>query len=100
MTANVVILIVKKTQVAAVPNEALRFSATDARPRGDATGRERERSAGAGRVRPRGRRSGAHPGRNRVTDGNRTEVKSLEVGREVIVDVMSQKRKAPAGGAR
>jgi cold shock CspA family protein len=33
-----------------------------------------------------------------VTDGNMTEVENLEPGREVIVDVIRDKSKAPAAG--
>jgi hypothetical protein len=33
-----------------------------------------------------------------VTDGNMTEVEGLEPGREVIVDVVRSKGKAPAAG--
>jgi hypothetical protein len=33
-----------------------------------------------------------------VTDGNMTEVEGLEPGREVIVDLMRDKGKAPAAG--
>jgi HlyD family secretion protein len=99
MTANVLILIVQKSQVTAVPNEALRF-----RP---ATG---PATAGSMKVVPPGVQQSAavyvvEGGRavrvaikTGVTDGNMTEVENLEPGREVIVDVIRDKSKAPAAG--
>ncbi len=99
MTANVLILIVQKSQVAAVPNEALRF-----RP---ATG---PATAGSMKVVAPGAQQGAavyvvDGGRAvrlaikvGVTDGNMTEVEGMEPGREVIVDVARDKSKAPAAG--
>jgi HlyD family secretion protein len=99
MTANVLILIVQKSQVVAVPNEALRF-----RP---ATG---PATAGSMKVVPPGVQQGAAvyvvngsravrvPIKIGVTDGNMTEVDGLEPGREVIVDVARAKGKAPAAG--
>ena len=99
MTANVLILIVQKSQVTAVPNEALRF-----RP---ATG---PATAGSMKVVPPGVQQSAavyvvEGGRavrvaikTGVTDGNMTEVDGLEPGREVIVDVVRDKGKAPAAG--
>jgi HlyD family secretion protein len=99
MTANVLILIVQKSQVTAVPNEALRF-----RP---ATG---PATAGSMKVVAPGVQQRAavyvvNGGRAvrvaikiGVTDGNMTEVDGLEPGREVIVDVVRGKSKAPAAG--
>ncbi len=99
MTANVLILIVQKSQVVAVPNEALRF-----RP---ATG---PATAGSMKIVPPGVQQGAavyvvSGGRAvrvairiGVTDGNMTEVDGLEPGREVIVDVARDKSKVPAAG--
>jgi HlyD family secretion protein len=99
MTANVLILIVQKSQVTAVPNEALRF-----RP---ATG---PATAGSMKVAPPGIQQSAavyvvEGGRAvrvaiklGVTDGNMTEVDGLDPGREVIVDVVRSKGKAPAAG--
>ena len=99
MTANVLILIVQKSQVTAVPNEALRF-----RP---ATG---PATAGSMKVVPPGVQQSAavyvvEGGRavrvaikTGVTDGNMTEVEGLEPGREVIVDVARDKSKASAAG--
>jgi HlyD family secretion protein len=100
MTANVLILIVQKSQVTAVPNEALRF-----RPAAAPT------AAGNVKAAPSTQQSTAVyvPQEGRavrlaikvgVTDGNMTEVEGLELGRQVIVDVARDKSKAPtAGGA-
>jgi HlyD family secretion protein len=102
MTANVLILIVQRTQVAAVPNEALRFRPA-AKPgivnsiKVAATARPSAAVYVA---------QGAVPTRVPikvgVTDGNMTEVDGLEPGREVIIDVIRDKGTAPspAGAGR
>ena len=97
MTANVLILIVQRTQVAAVPNEALRF-----RPKagpGTASNIKIAPSArpGAAVYVPQGTASLRVPIKLGVTDGNMTEVDGLEPGREVIIDVVRDKNKAPGG---
>jgi HlyD family secretion protein len=98
MTANVVITLQHKTQVAAVPNEALRFrppvefgtsaSEADVAPM----------KAGQGVVYvPQGNdavRTSIDVG---LSDGNVTEVDGLAVGREVIIDLSEDARKDPAG---
>ena len=90
MTANVLILIVQRTQVAAVPNEALRFrpaagpgtaSNTKAAPAGA--------RPGAAVYVPQGSVSVRFPVKIGITDGNVTEVDGLEPGREVIIDIAS-----------
>jgi len=99
MTANVLILIVQKTQVAAVPNEALRFRppaapgapASASRASGDAP-------LGAAVYVPDGKRAVRTAVKIGVTDGNMTEVDDLELGREVIVDVVRDKSKPSTGG--
>jgi hypothetical protein len=82
--------------VAAVSNEALRFrpaagpvaagsAKADARP-------------GPGVYVPQGGVAVRVPIKIGVTDGNLTEVDGLEPGREVIIDVIRDKSKAPAAG--
>ena len=98
MTANVVILIVHKTQVLAVPNEALRFRpATRSVPTGGGKVSPESRSAAAVYV-PQGGAAVRVAIGVGVTDGNLTEVRGLEPGREVIVDVVRNKSAAPAAG--
>jgi HlyD family secretion protein len=99
MTANVLILIVQKTQVLAVSNEALRFRPVVARP---AAGSVKPTNVGA----PAGAAVYALQGgssvrvaiKTGVTDGTMTEVEGLEPGREVIIDVLRDKGKTPAAG--
>ena len=101
MTANVLILIVQKTQVAAVPNEALRFRpAVAPAPAGSPkAGPATARPGGAVYI-PQGSTAVRTPVKIGVTDGNMTEVEGLEPGREVIIDVARDKSKAPpAAGA-
>ncbi|HXN32079.1 MAG TPA: efflux RND transporter periplasmic adaptor subunit [Polyangiaceae bacterium] len=101
MTANVLILIVQKTQVAAVPNEALRFRpAVAPAPAGSPkAGPATARPGGAVYI-PQGSTAVRTPVKIGVTDGNVTEVEGLEPGREVIIDVARDKSKAPpAAGA-
>ena len=97
MTANVLILIVQKTQVTAVPNEALRF-----RPAAGPT-------SGGTKVAPGAPLGGAVyvqqgdgavrvPIKIGVTDGNMTEVDGLQPGREVIIDVVRNGSKATGAG--
>jgi HlyD family secretion protein len=100
MTANVLILIVQKTQVVAVPNEALRFrpAAGPIAPGSGIKVASLEAKPGAAVYVSQGRLSTRVPIKVGVTDGNVTEVEGLEPGREVIVDVMRDKGKAPAAG--
>jgi HlyD family secretion protein len=102
MTANVLILIVQKSQVAAVPNEALRFrpAAGPGAP-GAAKGikvASLEVKPGAAVYVPQGHVSTRVPIKVGITDGNLTEVDGLEPGREVIIDVIRDKSKSPATG--
>jgi HlyD family secretion protein len=98
MTANVLILIVRKTQVLAVPNEALRFRpAARAAPTGGGKVSPESRSAAAVYV-PQGSDAVRVAISVGVTDGNLTEVRGLEPGREVIVDVVRNKS-SPAAAA-
>jgi HlyD family secretion protein len=98
MTANVLILIVQRIQVAAVPNEALRFRPVAAPAR-----------ASSVKVTPNPHPSAAVyvlqkdvptrvPIKVGITDGNMTEVEGLEPGREVIIDVVRNKSKASSPG--
>lgn len=99
MTANVLILIVQRAQVAALPNEALRFrprAASIKMPRAQA-GTASDRQGAAVYV-PDGADAERVSIETGVTDGNLTEVNGLEVGREVIIDVVNDKGKAPAAG--
>jgi HlyD family secretion protein len=104
MTANVFILIVNKTQVVAVPNEALRFRPAAFPAAAPAAGPAGPKTAGAP-VAPGGAVYVAQGGvavrvpvTVGVTDGSMTEVSGIEPGREVIVDVSAGKGKAPAAG--
>ena len=101
MTANVLILIAQKTQVAAVPNEALRFRPAVAQIPAGSPKAASVRPGGAVYV-PQGTSAVRTPIKIGVTDGNMTEVEGLEPGREVIIDVARDKSKAPpaAGAAR
>ncbi len=101
MTANVLILIVQRDQVVAVPNEALRFRPA-ARP---ARSGARPTSAAAAHLGaavyvPQGSTALRVPIKVGVTDGTMTEVEGLAPGREVIIDVAHDKPKAgsPAPG--
>jgi HlyD family secretion protein len=102
MTANVLILIVQKTQVVAVPNEALRFRPAAGPVTPGSSGGSKvaslEAKPGSAVYVPQGHLSTRVPIKVGVTDGNVTEVEGLEPGREVIVDVMRDKGKAPAAG--
>jgi HlyD family secretion protein len=112
MTANVLILIVHKTQVVAVPNEALRF-----RPAGGSAVAKAAPSGGVTAAPAAGAKAAATAARSAagvyvvqggvavrvpitagVTDGSMTEVSGIEPGSEVIVDVSAGKNKAPAAG--
>jgi len=97
MTANVLILIVQKTQVVAVSNEALRFRPTGAK---GTTGAKTADGLLEGAVYvPDGAKAVLVPIHSGVTDGNMTEVEGLEPGRLVIIDVLKDKSKpAKAGG--
>ena len=99
MTANVLILIVNKNQVVAVPNEALRFRPVAA-PVAAGSVKVAQASAptGAAVYVPQGSGSARVAVKIGVTDGNMTEVEGLEPGRDVIIDVVRGKGKAPAAG--
>jgi len=91
MTANVLISTVQKSQVAAVPNEALRF-----RPVIALAAAANDQGAAVYVV--NGGRAVRVAIKIGVTDGSMTEVDGLEPGREVIVDVDRDKNKTPATG--
>jgi HlyD family secretion protein len=96
MTANVLILIVHKADVTAVPNEALRFRPAPSSGKAPASGAR----AGAAVYVPRGSEPARVPVKLGVTDGNLTEVEGLPLGQEVIVDVARTKGQgAPRAGA-
>ena len=97
MTANVLILIVQRTQVAAVPNEALRFRPAAGSGTAGSTKIAATARPGAAVYVPQGTASLRVPIKVGVTDGNMTEVDGLEPGREVIIDVLRDKTKAPGG---
>jgi HlyD family secretion protein len=98
MTANVLILIVQRTQVVAVPNEALRFRPA-AKPGVAANLKVAPKDRpGAAVYVPQGASSLRIPIKVGVTDGNMTEVDGLEPGKEVIIDVFRDKNKASASG--
>jgi HlyD family secretion protein len=98
MTANVLILIAQKTQVVAVPNEALRFRPA-AEPSVSSTRKpSSEARPGAAVYVPQGRLAARLPIKIGITDGNLTEVEGLEAGRQVIIDIVRDKSKAPAIG--
>jgi HlyD family secretion protein len=102
MTANVLILIVQKTQVVAVPNEALRFrpAARAIAPGSGVKVASLEAKPGAAVYVPQGSLSTRVPIKVGVTDGNMTEVEGLEPGRLVIIDALATKTKAgKAGGS-
>jgi len=97
MTANVLILIVQRTQVAAVSNEALRFR--PAARLGTASGKVTPTvHPGAAVYVPQGEGAMRVPIKVGITDGNMTEVDGVEPGREVIIDVVRDKGKAPTAG--
>lgn len=99
MTANVLILIANKTQVLAVPNEALRF-----RPVTAPAAASSVKAASAGVPQgtavyvPQGRGANRVSVKVGVTDGTMTEVVGLQAGREVIIDVARDQHKVPATG--
>ena len=98
MTANVLILIVQRTQVAAVPNEALRFRPTTGSGTASSIKVATTVRPGAAIYVAQGAVSMRVPIKVGITDGNVTEVEGLEPGREVIIDVLRDKGKAPAPG--
>ena len=99
MTANVLILIVEKNQVVAVPNEALRFRPATAKAAPAGVQRVGAGSGtGAAVYVQQGGAALRVPVTLGVTDGNLTEVKGVEPGRAVIVDVARDKNKTPAAG--
>jgi len=97
MTANVLILIVQRTQVAAVPNEALRFRPAAGPAAASSTRIAETARPGAAVYVPQGKVSLRVPIKVGITDGNMTEVDGLEPGREVIIDIVRDKNKAPGG---
>jgi len=94
MTANVTILIVHRTRVLAVPNEALRFRHAMVAANGGSSGRPQ----GAAVYVPQGSLAKRVPIKIGVTDGNMTEVEGLALGRDVIVDVARSANKGGASG--
>jgi len=99
MTANVLILIVEKSQVPAVPNEALRFRpASAAITSSSVKAPSAVAHLGAVVYVPQGGGAVRTPIKIGVTDGNMTEVEGLEPGREVIIDVSSHKGKPQSVG--
>jgi HlyD family secretion protein len=107
MTANVFILIVHKTQVVAVPNEALRFrpaaapasaSAAPAKPAAAPKAAGAPAAPGGAVYVAQGGVAVRVPITVGVTDGSMTEVSGIDPGREVIVDVSAGRGKAPAAG--
>jgi hypothetical protein len=100
MTASVAILIVQRHQVAAVPNEALRFRPPLAARSPRAPEEVPDAPQGAAVYLARNGRALRTPIEVGVSDGNLTEVSGLEPGREVIIDVADPKRPPSGGGAR
>ena len=98
MTANVLILIVQKSQVPAVANEALRFRPAAAPTAASSVKAAANAQQGAAVYVPQAGRAVRVAIKIGVTDGNMTEVDGLEPGREVIVDVVRDKGKVPAAG--
>jgi len=95
MTASVIILIVQRTQVIAVANEALRY-----RPAGTAGAKAASPTASGPAVWVAEGDSAVRVAvKTGVTDGNLTEVDGLTLGREVIVDAArGAARPATTGG--
>jgi len=102
MTANVLILIVQRTQVAAVSNEALRFRPAAKQGTVGSTKVIPTARPGAAVYVPQGEKATRVPIKVGITDGNMTEVDGVEPGREVIIDVVRDKGKAsaPKGAGR
>jgi HlyD family secretion protein len=99
MTANVLILIVHKSSVLVVPNEALRFRpAALPSAAGSVKVSTADARLGAAVYVPQGHGALRVPIKIGVTDGNMTEVEGLQPGREVIIDVARDKGKAPSAG--
>jgi HlyD family secretion protein len=99
MTANVLILIVQRTQVTAVPNEALRYRPTaGVAATGGAKLAPTDSPDGAVVYVPQGDLAVRVPIKIGVTDGNMTEVDGLAPGSEVIIDVARDRSKAPSTG--
>jgi hypothetical protein len=98
MTANVLILIVQKTQVVAVPNEALRFRpVVGPAAAGSARAASTEGVLGAAVYVPEGTRAVRTSIKTGVTDGNMTEVEGLAPGSDIIIE--SKIKPPPAAGA-
>jgi HlyD family secretion protein len=98
MTANVLILIVQRTQVAAVPNEALRFRPVVTSARASSVKAIQSPHPSAAIYVLQKGVSVRVPIKVGITDGNLTEVEGLEPGREVIIDVVRDKSKASSPG--
>ncbi len=99
MTANVLVFIVQKKQVLALSNEALRFRPAGGKAPGAKVPAGTKAADGlleASVFVPQGGLAVRVPIRTGVTDGNLTEVAGLEVGRAVIIDMVSTKAKSPA----
>jgi HlyD family secretion protein len=98
MTANVLILIVQRIQVAAVPNEALRFRPVVALAKTSSVkNTPNPHPSAAVYVLQKGVPTRV-PIQVGITDGNLTEVEGLEAGREVIIDVVRDNNKASSPG--
>jgi len=89
MTANVLILIIQKTQVPAVPNEALRFRPAVLANHGVVAARS---EPGASVYIPQGDLALRVPIQLGVTDGNMTEITGLAPGRAVIIELVRDKK--------
>jgi HlyD family secretion protein len=98
MTANVLILIVHRAQVAAVPNEALRFRPAATPGAASSTKVLATARPGAAVYVAQGAVSTRVPIKVGITDGNMTEVDGIEPGREVIIDVIRDKGTTPSPG--
>jgi len=99
MTANVAILIVQRHEVAAVPNEALRFRPPSAVLRPPVATGELTAPGAAVYLAQQGQ-AVRTPIEIGISDGNLTEVRGLEPGREVIIDMAGPKGPPSAGGFR
>jgi hypothetical protein len=91
--------IVQRTQVTAVPNEALRYRPTaGVAATGGAKLAPADSPDGAVVYVPQGDLAVRVPIKIGVTDGNMTEVDGLAPGSEVIIDVARDRSKAPSTG--
>jgi HlyD family secretion protein len=100
MTANVLILVAQRTQILAVPNEALRFrpaiASGSASSLKSTTAGSRE---GAAVYVEQGNAAVRVPIKLGVSDGTMTEVEGLVLGRAVIIDAVRDKGKGTSPSA-